>query len=57
MGASVKDYEPRWTFEAIFWNLVVFVLMLCIPFGIGMALYMDDIIWLWFCVTLILFLS
>jgi hypothetical protein len=53
----VKDYEPRWTFEAIFWNLVVFVLMLCIPFGIGMALYMDDIIWLWFCVTLILFLS
>ena len=35
----------------------VVLLALSIPFGIGMALYTNDSRWLWFCMTLIVFLS
>jgi len=35
----------------------VSLLLLSIPFGIGMAFYTDDYRWLWFCMTLIVFMS
>lgn len=38
-------------------NGLVAALAGCIPFGIGMAFYMDDARWLWFCMPLLIFLS
>jgi hypothetical protein len=38
-------------------NGLVVGLFACIPFGIGMAFYMDDSRWLWFCAPILIFLS
>jgi len=38
-------------------NCLVAALAGCIPFGIGMAFYMNDAWWLWFCMPLLIFLS
>lgn len=50
--------EPmRQKLIAIGTNAFIVALVGCIPFGIGMAFYMDDARWLWFCATLLIFLS
>jgi len=43
--------------DQILGTIIVTLLFLCIPFGIGMAIWMDDPHWLLFCGTLLIFLS
>jgi len=42
----------KWVVDAI-----VILLAACIPFGLGMAFYMNDETWLIFCAPLLIFLS
>lgn len=48
----MRDTVIRWSMNAI-----VAALVGCIPFGAGMAFYMEDMRWLWFCAPLLIFLS
>lgn len=38
-------------------NAFVVLLIASIVFGLGMSLYMNDALWLWFCLPIFLFLS
>jgi hypothetical protein len=43
--------------DQIWITIIVTLLLLCIPFGAAMAIWMDDPHWLVFCGTLLIFLS
>jgi hypothetical protein len=47
----------RHTWRALGGAVLAIALVAAIPFGLFMAWTMDDPPWLWFCSTLILFLS
>ena len=56
-----SEYESTWRRREFYYKilewLVVGSLIACIPFGIGMAMWTNNGNWLWFCMTLIIFLS
>jgi hypothetical protein len=47
--------RKRWA--GIGTDALIVLLVASIPFGLFMAFYMDNSSWLWFCATLIIFLS
>lgn len=47
----------RERYEQVLMWLVVGGLVTCIPVGFGMALYTNNISWLWLCLPLLIFLS
>lgn len=48
----MKDLAINWAM-----NIAVVLLFASIPFGVGMAIYMNSSNWLWFCLPLLIFLS
>jgi len=54
-----RDYypKPRFDWRDLIGPVLCFLLLACIPFGIGMAIYTNNGQWLWLCMVLIFFLS